>query len=97
MPNVNEDYALFLDFDGTLVDIVERPDAVAVDPDLPDILTRLEQRLGGALAIISGRPVDFLDGRLVPQDFMGSSTASPVNSPCAIPMNTPPCAIWSSA
>ncbi len=69
MSDVNEDYALFLDFDGTLVDIVERPDAVAVDPDLPDVLTRLQDRLGGALAIISGRPVEFLDGRFVPHEF----------------------------
>jgi trehalose 6-phosphate phosphatase len=64
-----EDYALFLDFDGTLVDIVERPDAVVVDPALPDILTRLQERLGGALAIISGRPIAFLDQRLIPHQF----------------------------
>jgi trehalose 6-phosphate phosphatase len=69
MSDVNDDYALFLDFDGTLVDIVERPDAVAVDPGLPDVLTRLQERLGGALAIISGRPVEFLDGRFVPHEF----------------------------
>ncbi|ANY79365.1 trehalose-phosphatase [Microvirga ossetica] len=69
MPETDGTYALFLDFDGTLVDIVERPDAVVVDPGLPEILTRLEQRLGGALAIISGRPVEFLDGRFVPHEF----------------------------
>jgi trehalose 6-phosphate phosphatase len=69
MPDVNDGYALFLDFDGTLVDIVERPDAVAVDPGLPDVLTKLQDRLGGALAIISGRPVSFLDGRFVPHEF----------------------------
>ncbi|NBJ09732.1 trehalose-phosphatase [Microvirga sp. SYSU G3D207] len=66
---MNENYALFLDFDGTLVDIVERPDAVAVEPELPRILTRLKERLGGALAIISGRPVAFLDGRFAPHRF----------------------------
>ncbi len=65
----NEDYALFLDFDGTLVDIVERPDAVVVDPALPMILTRLQERLGGALAIISGRPIAFLDQRFMPHQF----------------------------
>jgi trehalose 6-phosphate phosphatase len=69
MPETDGTYALFLDFDGTLVDIVERPDAVVVDPGLPEILTRLERRLGGALAIISGRPVEFLDGRFVPHEF----------------------------
>jgi trehalose 6-phosphate phosphatase len=62
----NEECALFLDFDGTLVDIVDRPDAVVVDPALPDILTRLQERLGGALAIISGRPIAFLDRRFEP-------------------------------
>jgi trehalose 6-phosphate phosphatase len=65
----NGGYALFLDFDGTLVDIVERPDAVTVDPALPEILTRLQERLGGALALISGRPIAFLDGRFVPHEF----------------------------
>jgi trehalose 6-phosphate phosphatase len=57
-------YALFLDFDGTLVDIVERPEAVVVDPALPDILLRLCARLDGALAVISGRPIAFLDQHL---------------------------------
>jgi trehalose 6-phosphate phosphatase len=64
-----QDYALFLDFDGTLVDIVDRPDAVMVDPALPDVLTRLQERLGGALAIVSGRPIAFLDERFAPCRF----------------------------
>lgn len=62
-------YALFLDFDGTLVDIVDRPEAVVVDPALPDILQRLQERLGGALAIVSGRPVAFLDGHFRSHQF----------------------------
>lgn len=57
-------WALFLDFDGTLVDIVERPTDVVVDAALPEALARLQERLGGALAIISGRPIAFLDDRL---------------------------------
>ncbi|MGO4706933.1 trehalose-phosphatase [Microvirga sp. 2MCAF38] len=70
VPLVNEtDWALFLDFDGTLVDIVERPDAVAVDPGLCDVLHRIQIRLGGALAIISGRPIAFLDEKLISDRF----------------------------
>jgi trehalose 6-phosphate phosphatase len=56
--------ALFLDFDGTLAEIAEKPDAVAVDPSLPPVLARLREQLGGALAIVSGRPIAFLDDRL---------------------------------
>jgi trehalose 6-phosphate phosphatase len=62
-------YALFLDFDGTLVDIVERPDAVVVDPALPGILDSLQHKLGGALAIVSGRPIAFLDQHFLPYRF----------------------------
>lgn len=62
----NEHSALFLDFDGTLVDIVDRPEAVALDPALPEILVQLQQKLGGALAIISGRPISFLDRHFAP-------------------------------
>jgi trehalose 6-phosphate phosphatase len=65
----DEECALFLDFDGTLVDIVERPDAVVVDPALPDVLIRLQERLGGALALISGRPIGFLDDQFRPCRF----------------------------
>lgn len=67
--NLDDECALFLDFDGTLVDIAEHPDAVTVDPALPDVLRRLQERLGGALAIISGRPIGFLDGRFAPYSF----------------------------
>jgi trehalose 6-phosphate phosphatase len=61
--------ALFLDFDGTLVDIAERPDAISVAPELPDILAQLRQQLGGALALVSGRPIAFLDACFAPIRF----------------------------
>lgn len=65
----SEPFALFLDFDGTLVDIALKPDAVMVAPGLPATLARLRDRLGGALALVSGRPIGVLDGFLAPERF----------------------------
>ena len=64
-----ERFALFLDFDGTLVEIAPRPDAVRVDPALVPTLERLRERLGGALAIVTGRPVSVIDDFLAPARF----------------------------
>jgi len=47
--------SLFLDFDGTLVDIAPTPDAVEVSAELRDLLTLLHERLGGRVAILTGR------------------------------------------
>lgn len=58
--------ALFLDFDGTLAEIAPRPDAVQVEAGLPAVLERLRDRLGGALAIVTGRPVAVIDDFLAP-------------------------------
>jgi trehalose 6-phosphate phosphatase len=58
--------SLFLDFDGTLVDIADRPDGVAVDPALGHLLTTLARRMGGRVAIVSGRSITQLDTLLGP-------------------------------
>ncbi len=58
--------ALFLDFDGTLIDFAPRPETVTVPPDLPATLERAEQRLDGALALLSGRTIAELDRFLTP-------------------------------
>lgn len=54
--------ALFLDFDGTLVDLAHAPGAIVVPPDLGGRLRTLAERLGGRLALVSGRSLDDLGG-----------------------------------
>ena len=54
-------WALFLDVDGTLLDIAQHPDRVEVDARLRDDLARARARLGGAVALLSGRPLSQLD------------------------------------
>ena len=53
--------ALFLDIDGTLIDIAQRPTDVVVPPSLILLLKRLQARFGGALAIITGRQINEVD------------------------------------
>ncbi len=56
--------ALLLDLDGTLIDIAPTPDSVVVPPDLPPALRALRARLGGALAIVTGRSIGVVDALL---------------------------------
>lgn len=58
--------ALFLDIDGTLLDMANTPTAVHVPPELPDLLARLSERLTGALAIVTGRRIAEADHLLSP-------------------------------
>jgi trehalose 6-phosphate phosphatase len=58
--------ALFLDFDGTLVAIANRPDDVRLDPQTRDALADLNRLLGGALAIVTGRDIAVIDRFLAP-------------------------------
>lgn len=62
-------WALFLDVDGTLIEIAETPDAVHVDDRLGNLLERLRSRLGGALALASGRSLDVLDSFFSPLEL----------------------------
>lgn len=63
--------SLFLDLDGTLIDLAEHPEAVNVPVQLSQILQQLDTRLGGALAMASGRNIDVLDRLLSP--YRGSA------------------------
>ena len=65
---------LFLDFDGTLVDLAPRPGDVLVDQALRLLLAGIRDRLGGRLAIVSGRSVASLRGALDLGDFVLSGS-----------------------
>lgn len=66
LPPARDDWALFLDVDGTLVEIAETPEGVTPDSRLPGILTAVSQRLGGAVALVSGRRIETLDRFFAP-------------------------------
>lgn len=66
VPEIEADWALFLDLDGTLLDIAPEPDAVCVPAALPRSLASLSACLGGALAVVSGRARDTVDRLLAP-------------------------------
>jgi trehalose 6-phosphate phosphatase len=53
--------ALFLDFDGTLVELAASPATISIPPGLTEGLVRLSARLGGRLALVSGRSIEDLE------------------------------------
>lgn len=56
--------ALFLDFDGTLVEIAETPDGILIPPHLGQRLEALNARLDGRLALVTGRALADIHGHL---------------------------------
>ena len=52
--------SLFLDFDGTLVELAEAPDRVVVGQPLPGLLSRLDDALEGRIALLTGRGADMV-------------------------------------
>lgn len=65
-PALDERCALFLDVDGTLLEFAATPDGVALPPYLLDTLQAWSERLDGALALVSGRPLAQLDRLFAP-------------------------------
>lgn len=64
LPRPQRDWALFLDFDGSIVEIAATPQQIEVDSALSGLLVRVREALGGALAVVSGRPLAQLDSYL---------------------------------
>lgn len=59
-----EGATLFLDLDGTLFDLVDRPDNVLAGPETQALLQALERKLDGRLVIVSGRSLQQIDEML---------------------------------
>lgn len=100
MPTANHEWALFLDVDGTLLEFAATPDAVQVPVGLISLLLRLQHRLHGALALISGRRLASLDNLFKPlvlpaaglhgfecRDARGVLLPSPVDDDFVMPLH----------
>ncbi|MFA5957910.1 trehalose-phosphatase [Hyphomicrobium sp.] len=68
----NEPVALFLDIDGTLLDVALTPSTVHVPTILPSLLDALSERFSGAVAIVTGRQLAEADRLLHPSKLVGA-------------------------
>ena len=66
LPEPGDSWACFLDVDGTLLELALSPEAVTVPSSLVPRLERLRTLLGGALALVSGRPLSGIDRLFAP-------------------------------
>ena len=66
--------ALFLDFDGTLAPIVDRPDDARATESTRRLLARLVAATGGATAVLSGRALNDLKTRVSEPDLVLSGS-----------------------
>ena len=62
-------HALYLDIDGTILDLAPSPEAVEVPLWMVPLLQRLARKLDGAVAFVSGRPIAAIDQLFQPLCF----------------------------
>lgn len=65
-PPPSPDWCLFLDVDGTLVELTDTPSQTSADVQIKTLLRNVAERLGGAVALISGRKIQTLDELFAP-------------------------------
>ena len=65
-PATSFDYCLFLDVDGTLIELSDTPFDTLASDELKTLLQRVSAKLGGALALVSGRSIEYLDSLFAP-------------------------------
>lgn len=64
-----QNWAVFLDIDGCLLDLAPTPDEIFVPPELPAAIENLRLKLGGALALVTGRGLAYADALFDPFPF----------------------------
>jgi trehalose 6-phosphate phosphatase len=62
-------HALYLDVDGTVLNLASSPDAVEVPSDVVPLLRKLADTLEGAVAFVSGRSISAVDALFAPLRF----------------------------
>jgi trehalose 6-phosphate phosphatase len=63
-------WAWFLDVDGTIAELAPSPAEARVDAGIRDVLERLRAASGGAIALVSGRPIADVDAMLGESDHV---------------------------
>ena len=90
-PGFAADWCFFLDVDGTLIEIAERPDAVLVEPSLIELLVDLKRAANGALALVSGRSLAELDRLFAPLRPCGAGQHGAERRDAAGTLHARPC------
>ena len=63
------DFCLFLDVDGTLIELAATPFDTRIGEELKRLLSAVSERLGGAVALVSGRSIAYLDAMFAPLEL----------------------------
>jgi trehalose 6-phosphate phosphatase len=66
LPVLSLQWCLFLDVDGTLIELTDSPLETFAEPQLKAVLGQVSERLGGAVALVSGRSIEYLDALFDP-------------------------------
>jgi trehalose 6-phosphate phosphatase len=66
LPPPSLEWCLFLDVDGTLIELTDSPLETYAEPGLKTLLGNVAERLGGAVALVSGRSIHYLDALFAP-------------------------------
>jgi len=65
-PSPSLEWCLFLDVDGTLIELTDSPLETFADQELKTLLSSVVEILGGAVALVSGRSIEYLDALFDP-------------------------------